>query len=33
MRWDYDQPKGKLFVGDGKYLWIYTPDRQHAPSG
>jgi outer membrane lipoprotein carrier protein len=25
MRWDYDQPKGKLFVGDGKYLWLYTP--------
>jgi outer membrane lipoprotein carrier protein len=25
MRWDYDQPKGKLFVGDGKYLWIYNP--------
>ena len=21
MRWDYDQPKGKLFVSDGKYLW------------
>jgi outer membrane lipoprotein carrier protein len=25
MRWDYSQPKGKLFVGDGKFLWIYTP--------
>jgi outer membrane lipoprotein carrier protein len=25
MRWDYTQPKGKLFVGDGKYLWLYTP--------
>ena len=25
MRWDYSQPRGKLFVGDGKYLWIYTP--------
>ena len=25
MRWDYSQPKGKLFVGDGKYLWLYTP--------
>jgi outer membrane lipoprotein carrier protein len=25
MRWDYYQPKGKLFVGDGKYLWIYNP--------
>jgi outer membrane lipoprotein carrier protein len=26
MRWDYDQPKGKLFIGDGKYLWLFTPD-------
>ena len=26
MRWDYSKPKGKLFVDDGKYLWIYTPD-------
>lgn len=26
MRWDYSQPKGKLFVGDGKFLWLYTPD-------
>jgi len=25
MRWDYDQPKGKLFVSDGKYIWMYTP--------
>ncbi len=27
MRWDYSQPKGKLFVSDGKYLWLYTPDN------
>ena len=25
MRWDYQQPKGKLFVSDGKNLWLYTP--------
>lgn len=25
MRWDYSQPNGKLFIGDGKYLWVYTP--------
>jgi len=25
MRWDYSQPKGKLFVSDGKFLWLYTP--------
>jgi outer membrane lipoprotein carrier protein len=26
MRWDYAQPKGKLFISDGKQMWIYTPD-------
>ena len=26
MRWDYSQPKGKLLVADGKFLWLYTPD-------
>ena len=25
MRWEYSQPKGKLFVCDGKDLWLYTP--------
>jgi outer membrane lipoprotein carrier protein len=25
MRWNYTQPEGKLFLGDGKYLWLYTP--------
>lgn len=25
MRWDYTTPKGKLFVSDGKYLWLFTP--------
>ncbi len=25
MRWDYTSPKGKLFISDGKYLWLYTP--------
>ena len=30
MRWDYDQPKGKLFVSDGKFLWLYTPDDNRA---
>ena len=27
MRWDYTQPKGKLFVCDGKYLWLYNPSE------
>ena len=30
MRWDYEQPKGKLFIGDGKYLWLYTPAENTA---
>src|ERR1700730_14252823 len=30
MRWDYDQPKGKLFVSDGKYLWLCTPSENRA---
>jgi outer membrane lipoprotein carrier protein len=25
MRWNYDQPVGKVFVLDGKYAWFYTP--------
>jgi outer membrane lipoprotein carrier protein len=25
MRWDYTSPQGKLFVSDGKFLWLYTP--------
>ena len=25
MRWDYTKPQGKLFVSDGKFLWLYTP--------
>jgi outer membrane lipoprotein carrier protein len=30
MRWDYEQPKGKLFISDGKFLWLYTPDEKRA---
>jgi len=25
MRWDYRQPAGKLFVSDGRNVWLYTP--------
>lgn len=25
MRWDYTKPAGKLFVSDGKWLWLFTP--------
>ncbi len=30
MRWDYTQPKGKLVVSDGTYLYIYTPAENRA---
>ena len=30
MRWDYSEPKGKLFVSDGKFLWLYTPADHRA---
>lgn len=35
MRWNYDQPAGKLFVLDGKNAWFYTPgdaQAQHIPA-
>src|SRR6266700_2218305 len=29
MRWEYRQPRAKLFVTDGKTAWFYSPgDRQ-----
>jgi outer membrane lipoprotein carrier protein len=30
MRWDYSSPKGKLFISDGKYLWLYTPKNNQV---
>lgn len=30
MRWDYSQPKGKLFVSDGKFLYLYTPESNQV---
>ena len=30
MRWDYTQPKGKEFISDGKFLYLYTPDSNQA---
>jgi outer membrane lipoprotein carrier protein len=26
MRWDYQSPSGKLFLSDGKDVYLYTPD-------
>ncbi len=30
MRWNYDNPMGKVFVLDGKYAWFYTPGDAQA---
>jgi outer membrane lipoprotein carrier protein len=30
MRWDYDRPAGKLFVCDGKWVWLYSPGAQQV---
>jgi outer membrane lipoprotein carrier protein len=30
MRWDYDQPRQKLFLSDGKTAWFYVPGEQQA---
>jgi outer membrane lipoprotein carrier protein len=30
MRWDYTQPKGKLLVCDGKYIWVYNPSENRV---
>jgi len=30
MRWNYDQPAGKVFVLDGKFAWFYTPGDSQA---
>ena len=35
MRWAYSQPKGKVFVLDGKFAWFYTtgdPQVQRVPA-
>lgn len=30
MRWDYSAPAGKLFVSDGKDVYLYLPDANRA---
>jgi outer membrane lipoprotein carrier protein len=30
MRWQYAQPAGKLFISDGKYIYLYTPSSNQA---
>lgn len=30
MRWEYRSPEEKLFVGDGRYAWLYLPAEKQA---
>jgi len=30
MRWEYADPAGKLFISDGKYVYVYTPGDPRA---
>jgi outer membrane lipoprotein carrier protein len=30
MRWDYSTPAGKLFLSDGKNVYLYTPDAKRV---
>lgn len=30
MRWDYEQPRKKVFLSDGKTAWFYVPGEQQA---
>lgn len=30
MRWDYKSPTPKVFLSDGKTLWVYEPDEAQA---
>lgn len=30
MRWDYSEPAGKLFVSDGKDVYLYTPNAHRV---
>jgi len=30
MRWDYSRPAGKLFISDGKTVYLYTPEAHRV---
>jgi outer membrane lipoprotein carrier protein len=30
MRWDYNAPPGKLFISDGKEVYLYTPESHRV---
>ncbi|MEP6715988.1 MAG: outer membrane lipoprotein chaperone LolA [Terriglobia bacterium] len=33
MRWEYTDPPGKLFLSDGKAVYLYTPEDRKAEKG
>jgi outer membrane lipoprotein carrier protein len=33
MRWDYDEPRGKLAVTDGRQVWLYLPEERQVLRG
>jgi outer membrane lipoprotein carrier protein len=33
MRWDYDEPRGKLAIADGRRVWVYLPEEGQALRG
>ncbi len=33
MRWEYSTPAGKVFLSDGKNVFLYTPDERRAEKG
>ncbi|MDP9172074.1 MAG: outer membrane lipoprotein chaperone LolA [Acidobacteriota bacterium] len=33
MRWQYTEPAGKLFLSDGKEVYLYTPEARKAEKG
>lgn len=33
MRWEYSAPAGKLYLSDGKDVYLYTPDDRRAEKG
>src|SRR5882762_7091630 len=30
MRWEYSSPAGKLFLSDGKFVYLITPETNHV---
>jgi outer membrane lipoprotein carrier protein len=33
MRWEYEKPAGKLFISDGKEVYLYTPEDRRVEKG